>query len=349
MPPNTPVFLLGLAVGAVLLVFGLLLGFWLGKRTGHSADVVNRKQFLLFLKNLSTWTSEFAGDVSKYQSQLSTLSNQVGVNGDLPRAEIQQLLTQIMKANQQLQNRLDSTEQKLESQTNQIASYLTEARTDGLTGLPNRRSFDSTLNELFASWQAKGQSFTLGLIDIDHFKKVNDTYGHPAGDAVLKKVAETLQLDLADSVCVARYGGEEFAVLTVAPLEEAVEHLENLRSTMSKIEIEHDGKIISVTLSSGAAQILPDEKIGKLVRRSDEALYAAKLGGRNRVFLHDGTVCRQVTKNSSLSSIMPAPASTSQSLADEGVDELQQRIQERLERIVEEETRRQAAVSQPRA
>ncbi len=78
----------------------------------------------------------------------------------------------------------DDTEKRLETQTIQISSYLTEARTDGLTGLLNRRAFDKATDELFAAWSAKKQRFSLGLIDIDHFKQINDTHGHPAGDTV---------------------------------------------------------------------------------------------------------------------------------------------------------------------
>ncbi len=342
-----PVFLLGLGFGTSLLVVGLLLGYWLGRRSLTGSEVVDRKQFLKFLRNLSSWTSEFAGDVSKYQSQLTNISQQVHQDGP-SRADIQKLISQIMHANRQLQERLDSTELRLESQTSQIASYLTEARTDGLTGLANRRAFDKCLDELFTKWQSKGQTFSLGLIDIDHFKKINDTYGHPGGDVVLKRVAETLQAEMRDAVCVARYGGEEFAILTLSSAEETAQDLDALRAAILKIEVLHEEKIIQISLSAGSSQISPDDKIGKLVRRSDEALYAAKLGGRNRVYLHDGTMCRLITK------VAPAGAMTSTSVASasiaapESKDALQQRLQDRLKRIVEEESRRLAEVTQPR-
>lgn len=337
MPPNTPVFLLGLGVGTALLVAGVLLGFWLGRGSAQTGQVVDRQQFLGFLQNLSHWTTEFAGDVSKYQTELTSISQRVQGNPEAPREEILSLLTQIMQANQQLQNRLDTAEERLESQTHQIADYLTEARTDGLTGLTNRKAFDQTLDELYANWQTKHQPFSLGLIDIDHFKKINDTYGHPAGDTVLKKVAETMRTEFRDAVCVARYGGEEFAILTLLPEDAAAENLDRLRSTISKMEFRHEDVVIPVTISGGTARITVDDKIGKLVRRSDEALYAAKLDGRNRVYMHDGNICRLFTKVAPQTQPRDPRAEAVRNIAHE---DSQRRLQERLARIVEEEARR---------
>jgi diguanylate cyclase len=252
------------------------------------------------------------------------------------------MVGEMMETNRQLQMRLENTEKKLENQTDQIASYLKEARTDGLTGLPNRKSFDKAIDELYSQWQKQQQPFCIGLIDIDHFKRINDTYGHPAGDAVLKHLAQVLQTELADVVCVARYGGEEFGVLTTSSLQESAELLDRLRATISKIQVEHDGKFIDITLSGGIGQVVSGERVGQLVRRSDEALYASKLGGRNRIHLHDGTLCHLVTKVAP-SSAANSEAANSLSVEshDESIDEIS-RIQERLHRIVKEESQRLA-------
>lgn len=340
MPPNTTVFLLGLAVGTGLLSVGIILGFWFGRKAAASPDAVDRQQFLSFLRNLSNWTTEFSGDVSKYQSQISLIREQVSDRESIGGDEVRGMLQQIMAANQRLQERLESAEEKLESQTGQISNYLTEARTDGLTGLFNRRAFDKATDDLFTNWNQSNQAFSMGLIDIDHFKQINDTYGHPAGDAVLQRVANLLQSELGDAVCVARYGGEEFGVLTTFSLDETAAMLDRVRAELGKIEVEHDGQTISLTLSAGAAQIGPDDKIGKLVRRADEALYASKLGGRNRVHLHDGTVCRLVTKiaPNALKSSSLEPQLTA--AATQEAESVQSRVQERLQRIVAEESRR---------
>lgn len=337
MPANTPVFLLGLAVGTCLLMIGLAIGYWFGRKSQPATDMVDRKQFLEFLRELSRWTSDFSGDVTKYQSQLSSISEQVAENPSAPKEEIVGLLARIMDANQELQQRLDTAEEKLESQTDQISNYLTEARTDGLTGLMNRRAFDKATDELFSAWKGKSQQFSLGLIDIDHFKQINDTYGHPAGDAVLQHLAARLLQDLGGEFCVARYGGEEFAVLSTSDVAASADLLERLRQSIEQIEVTHDGQVISVSLSAGASEIGIDDKIGNLVRRADEALYAAKLGGRNRVYLHDGTLCRLVTKTPT----EPAKvASQADNDAAQDQEQLKTRFQERLTRIVEEESRR---------
>ncbi len=348
MPANTHIFLLGLAVGTSLLVLGLLLGYWLGRKS-VPADTIDRQKFLSFLQNLSSWTSDYSVDVSRYQSQITAIDQKFRSNDAPQREELLSTLSEIMQANRQLQSRLENAEQKLDVQTDQISSYLAEARTDGLTGLFNRRAFDKAVDELFSDWSNKGQSFSLGLIDIDHFKRINDTYGHPAGDAVLTKIAQTLQTELGDAVCVARYGGEEFAVLSKASAESTAAALDKLRQVVGGVKVTHDSQVISVTLSAGAAQIEADDKIGKLVRRSDEALYAAKLGGRNRVYLHDGAICRLISK---VSSTAEQPSTSEQNpLKSAGPPDLaagqnttaashQQRISDRLRRIVGEESQR---------
>ncbi|MCG8652909.1 MAG: GGDEF domain-containing protein, partial [Pirellulales bacterium] len=101
-----------------------------------------------------------------------------------------------METNEELQTRLDAAEQQLDKQTQQIESYLTEARTDGLTGLFNRRAFDQRLEEMFVGYRQGGRSFVLVLVDIDHFKSINDSYGHQIGDEVLQEIAKTLKSQL---------------------------------------------------------------------------------------------------------------------------------------------------------
>lgn len=340
MPANATIFLLGLAVGTGLLLLGLLLGYWLGRKSVPAA-IVDRQEFLAFLTNLSSWTSEFSGDVSKYQSQLSSIDARFRSNAAVPREEVLDLLNQIMQANRQLQERIDSAEEKLDEQTGQISSYLTEARTDGLTGLLNRRAFDKATDELFEEWSKKEQRFSLGLIDIDHFKQINDTYGHPAGDAVLQHISQMLQTELRDLFCVARYGGEEFSVLSKDSAANTAAALEKLRQTVGQVQVTHDSQVIAVTLSAGTAEIEAGDKIGKLVRRADEALYAAKLGGRNRVYLHDGNICHLITKIASLAAGPSAVSPPQESRADLAeAKSLTAKIDERLQRIVEEESRR---------
>ena len=347
MNATAPIFLMGIGIGTGLLVIGLLLGAWIGRRSQVIPPAnpmgMDPQQFLLFLQNLSRWTNEVSVDVSKYQTKLNHLSQHVeaGAAGG-SKEEVQSLLKQIMDANHQLQSRLDSAEVRLENQTKEIASYLTEARTDGLTGLANRRAFDQELDEQHRKSVPLKKSFSLAIIDIDHFKKINDTYGHPAGDAVLREIASRLRLQLPQAIQVARYGGEEFAILLDQPLDQAAQTMDQVRLAISGQLVEAEGQQLRVTMSCGVAESQVEERIGKLVRRSDEALYAAKQGGRNRVYVHDGRLCHVVGN--------PGPAlatagshdtaATSGNAESTNPDQvLLERLQKRLVKIVEEEVR----------
>lgn len=359
MPANFYVYLLGLIVGSGLLALGGLLGYWLGKKTAP-ASVVDRQQFLSFLKDLASWTNQYSGDVSRYQTQLAEIDEKFRAAKTAVPHEIALTLRDIMDANRQLQTRLDSAEQKLDLQTHQISSVLVEARTDGLTGLLNRKAFDQALDGLFSQWTRQGKNFSMGMIDLDHFKRINDTHGHPAGDAVLRQVSQVLRRELEQEVCLARYGGEEFAVLSTASGAQLAEALERARRQLAGIKIQHESLVIGVSLSGGAAEVQSQDKISNLVRRADEALYAAKTRGRNRVYRHDSVQCILVTQQPADLAAPDAladtpPAAEANAEVDLATDseqfqlngELQEpshtataKVAARLQRIVEEESQR---------
>jgi diguanylate cyclase (GGDEF)-like protein len=158
------------------------------------------------------------------------------------------------------------------------------ATTDGLTGLTNHRTFQVRLDEQLAQAQRYGKKLALILCDIDHFKSVNDTHGHPTGDVVLKGVARTLQREARNTDVVARYGGEEFAV--IMPETDAAGALviaERIRERVKALRFDAGGTALQVTLSLGIAAI-PDHARSKadLVERADACLYHAKRSGRDR-------------------------------------------------------------------
>jgi len=160
------------------------------------------------------------------------------------------------------------------------------AARDGLTGLYNRRSFDELLAQAVAREERKPQGhFALLMLDLDHFKKLNDTFGHPAGDAALKHAALTLGRRIRKNDVSARYGGEEFTViLDGADLATAVELAERVRETLEKGQIVFEGARLSVTASLGLAVWPGDAREpAALLAAADRALYAAKQAGRNRV------------------------------------------------------------------
>jgi diguanylate cyclase (GGDEF)-like protein len=160
------------------------------------------------------------------------------------------------------------------------------ALVDSLTGVYNRRWLTDRGERLLSRAQADGSAFSLFVADIDHFKRFNDTCGHPAGDAVLAAVARGLTASLRPSDFVVRYGGEEFiALLPATTLEEARDVAERTRLTVSLLEVFGiDGAVLpQVTISVGVAARGNEGEISQLISRADALLYAAKQNGRNRV------------------------------------------------------------------
>ncbi|TWT73952.1 bifunctional riboflavin kinase/FAD synthetase [Allorhodopirellula solitaria] len=164
-----------------------------------------------------------------------------------------------------------------------LESYRVEAHTDAMTGLANRRAFDKQLDSMCRPGGDRGSWFTLALIDIDHFKAINDTHGHPAGDVVLQRVAAILASGLPGATVVARFGGDEFAVVMPAPTQEVAGPIDQLRRRVAATSVEVGPVQIEVSISVGVSEFRGDEEGGALVRRADERLYRAKNEGRNRV------------------------------------------------------------------
>lgn len=168
------------------------------------------------------------------------------------------------------------------------------SRTDALTGLYNRRHLEERLHEEFTRSRRYGSPLSLVMLDIDHFKRINDSYGHPFGDEVLRAVARTARARLREVDLLARYGGEELcALLPETSPEDARVVCERVREAIASIELEHqtvDGlrQPVRCTASIGVAS-LPSPTLASaeaLMRAADECLYAAKGAGRNRVHQH---------------------------------------------------------------
>jgi len=158
-----------------------------------------------------------------------------------------------------------------------------EAAQDALTGLANRRTLDARLATEHARFARRGEPLSVLMLDLDHFKRVNDDYGHAAGDDVLAATARALGDELRAIDLGARFGGEEFlAMLPDTPLDDAMRVAERIRRRIAAMRALHDGVAIPVTVSIGAAQLAPGESITSLLARTDAALYEAKRGGRDR-------------------------------------------------------------------
>jgi len=160
------------------------------------------------------------------------------------------------------------------------------AMLDGLTGLWNRRYFDIRLETELANRSRHGCTIGCAILDIDHFKSINDTYGHPVGDAVICGVAQILTTGVREGDVVARIGGEEFAILTSDPAEyRAASLAERLRLSIENFSLVRGRTTIRVTCSFGVAKCSPIVRTDctSLVNLADQALYSAKRSGRNRV------------------------------------------------------------------
>jgi two-component system cell cycle response regulator len=164
------------------------------------------------------------------------------------------------------------------------------AMSDPLTGLLNRRAFSEMMVRSLASFERYGEPVSVLLLDVDHFKRINDTHGHEAGDAVLVSLAETLRGFARRTDCVARWGGEEFVVgLSHTRIPAVAIPAERIRKAILERPIRlPNGRFVSVTVSVGVAAAVAGEGLDALVARADRALYVAKDAGRNRCEYDDG-------------------------------------------------------------
>ncbi|MHB9880938.1 diguanylate cyclase [Pacificimonas sp. ICDLI1SI03] len=157
------------------------------------------------------------------------------------------------------------------------------ATTDAVTGLFNRHYLTSQLETMCMTAAADGTPLSLILLDLDRFKRVNDDYGHTAGDIVLRRIADMIAANVRGVDVAARFGGEEFAIIlpSIGP-EEAWQAAERIRRLIEKAEIDANGQCVRMTTSAGVATLTPGGDLNSLIARADRALYAAKYAGRNR-------------------------------------------------------------------
>lgn len=189
--------------------------------------------------------------------------------------------------NRHLELQLEASREDIEALQRDLDDVRRESLLDPLTKISNRKSFDEGLARAIAEAEEDGQPLCLMLLDIDHFKTFNDTYGHQTGDQVLRLVAMTLKSNIKGKDLTARYGGEEFAaILPQTDLEGAMIAAENIRKAIQAKELlkrSTNEKLGRITASFGVAIFHTDDTAATLIERADKCLYAAKHAGRNRV------------------------------------------------------------------
>ena len=237
-------------------------------------------------KEARTATSEYSSALEAHVDELEQVSKAGVVISELAAIAKVMLKRTRMIEKQMVRN---------DAQTRNLRHRLDEARRtadeDHLTGLPNRRAFEAHFEQEYREARANAQTLAVAFCDIDHFKLVNDTHGHDAGDRVIRLVAQSLARISNDHCHVARHGGEEFVVLfrNVA-LADAVASLDRLRQEMAErrlINRANDLPFGQVTFSSGIADVFTFSDRRAALRAADAALYRAKREGRNRISVAD--------------------------------------------------------------
>ncbi len=185
---------------------------------------------------------------------------------------------------QALSSRVATMEQEALGFRVHLEEQRQKALIDTLTGLPNRAAWNERLEHEIDQLQRKPSSLLLGILDLDHFKRINDGYGHLAGDKVLKIIAGQLRKRLRASDFIARFGGEEFVILLpTTPMDEGLALLERLREGIEQCPFHFKGERVTVTVSMGITLFAPGERSDVVLKRADQALYRAKHEGRNRI------------------------------------------------------------------
>lgn len=244
------------------------------------------------IKDVTGSVSDIKSAASEYNAALERASG--SLNENMSPAEIKQTLDNVkdntfdmIQRNQKLEAELERSSREMEVLRKDLENARKQALTDGLTNLANRKAFDAEIERVVADADKEEKTFTLILLDIDHFKAFNDNYGHQVGDQVLRLVAKCLTDGVKGRDFAARYGGEEFVIiLPETELEGGIKVADSLRKSVEMKELVNRNtgeKLGRITLSGGAAQFVNGESIEKVIERTDAALYTAKHNGRNQI------------------------------------------------------------------
>ena len=250
-----------------------------------------REDIKKLLNKVAGFTAETDRQATSFGSSLQSYGD--ALKGNLDAAGLDSLIsgmagdTDKMRGSmQQLQAQLQASKQEVEKLNQELESARGEALTDPLTGVLNRRGFETRTHPVFSDAGPTDKDLCLLMLDIDHFKKINDTYGHLFGDKVICAVASTLKSKVKGQDPIARLGGEEFAVLLPETnVTGAFVVAEQIRQSIANGKIrrsDNNGQIGGITISIGVAAHAKGNSLTELMGRADKALYTSKQGGRNR-------------------------------------------------------------------
>ena len=226
-------------------------------------------------------------------SDLQELKTEISKNIDEIRGGVDDFVDRFNERHEATEERnIKLTQQlsQMEQETQELQVMLRENRTklmyDGLTGIYSRMAYDERIVQELSRWSRYQTPFSYAMLDIDHFKRINDTYGHNAGDKALRIVAQIMQSYLRQSDYVFRIGGEEFVLLlTSTDAEAAASLVEKMRNGIAESSFHFKGEPVSLTLSAGITETRDGDNVESIYERADEALYRAKHSGRNCQFI----------------------------------------------------------------
>ena len=280
-----------LACVGVVLVCSFLLGRLYTLANEPRRLRLDRERTLKALMSVMNSTNQLNQDVDTHnsalgiaQQQLKTMETTSQLGG--LQSTLMDNITKVVQSNRQLESDLVVSRYQFENQAQELDSARKEARVDSLCQIGNRKAVDETLQFLISRSKAGEYPFGLMLIDIDHFKRINDTYGHQAGDTTLASIAQALDECVRDVDFVGRLGGDEFALMLFdvnAQNAEAVGMRIRKAIEQYDFKIDAGGQTTVVTMSMGMAVCQPGDTCESLYQRADQALYKSKDLGRNRL------------------------------------------------------------------
>lgn len=246
--------------------------------------------------------ADLTGQTHKYEKFISNSINTLSEDSSIEDVKrvIGDLITEtktIGKFGKSIQNELKETTKALDSLKHELEQAKIQAMVDFLTGIPNRKAFNETLGKYIGESSPKSRTLSLLLIDIDHFKKFNDQFGHLIGDEVLRFVSKKIKEMVRGNDYVARFGGEEFVVIlpqtSLSGAEVVAESIVKFFAHTKMKTVSTAKTIGAITLSIGVASCQGDESPEQLISKADQALYIAKNTGRNRVATETELIANQ--------------------------------------------------------
>ena len=274
---------------------GLISGFLIGRLYTLSNEPrkikKDRETTMSALLEVMNSTHQLNEDVDSHNVAFETAKKELEtIESDAEYESLQTTLvdniTRVVQSNRRLEKDLIVSRFKHENQAQEIDRTRREARTDALCSVGNRKAVDENLQFRISRYDNKGMSFGLMLIDIDHFKRINDTFGHKAGDEVLTNIALALQECIRPKDFVGRLGGDEFVLILEELTEETAESVgKRIRAAIELYDfsINSLGQSTVVTMSMGLSVVAPGDTVASLYERADRALYKSKQLGRNRL------------------------------------------------------------------